>query len=94
MSYDILRNSLFNTLLDLTTDKGINASGKDDVYGCIFGRDSAITVLKMLRVYENTNDVTERERIIEICRRALLTLISLQGKETNIESGEEPGSLS
>ncbi len=26
-----------------------------------------------------------------ICRRSLLKLASLQGKEVNIESGEEPG---
>ena len=91
MAQDTLRNTLLNTLLELSTEQGINASGKDDVYGCIFGRDSAITILKMLRVYENSHSDEERERLIAICRRSLLNLVSLQGKETNLESGEEPG---
>ena len=41
-----LRNLSYNSLLELATDEGINASGKQDVYSCIFGRDSAITILK------------------------------------------------
>lgn len=80
-------------MLDLATDEGINASGKDEVFGCIFGRDSFITILKLLRVYKNQFnqgqiDVTPLK---EMCMRALTTLISLQGTTINIESGEEPG---
>lgn len=78
-----LRKVAYNTLLDLATDEGINASGKED----IFGRDSAITILKILRANKNRRD----QKLLEICKRALLTLVNLQGKEFNIESGEAPG---
>ena len=82
-----LRKIAHQTLLDLATDEGINASGKDEIYGCIFGRDSAITILKILRANKNKKD----QKLLEICKRALLTLVSLQGKEFNLESGEAPG---
>jgi glycogen debranching enzyme len=87
MSTDNLRNLSFQCLLDLATDEGINASGKDEIFGCIFGRDSAITILKMLRVHSRNPS----PELLEISKRALLTLVSLQGKAFNIESGEEPG---
>lgn len=82
-----LRKIAYQSLLDLSTPEGINASGKEDVFGCIFGRDSALTILKILKVHTNSPSLP----LLEISRRALLTLISLQGKEFNIESGEEPG---
>lgn len=93
MSTELLRKTIYESLLELSTESGINASGKDDVYGCIFGRDSAITILKILKALKNKNatEGIDRERLLGICRRALLTLISLQGKETNMESGEQPG---
>lgn len=77
------------SLLDLATEEGINASSKEEVYGCIFGRDSAITVLKILRA----NKRHPQPALLEISRRTLLTLATLQGKEFNLESGEEPGKL-
>jgi len=76
---------LKNILLSLATEDGINASGKDEIYGCIFGRDSAKTILKILRVYSKS----PQEELLKVSKRALLTLCSLQGKEINIESGEE-----
>lgn len=82
-----LRRIAFQTLLDLSTPTGINASGKEDVYGCIFGRDSAITILKIL----NSHSRVPNLELLDACRRSLITLASLQGKEFNIESGEEPG---
>jgi glycogen debranching enzyme len=87
-----LRKTIYDTILELSTEKGINASGKDDIFGCIFGRDSAITILKILKVCASSNvsDI-ETARLLEICKSGLLSLISLQGKEANIESGEEPG---
>jgi glycogen debranching enzyme len=87
-----LRKTIYEAILELSTEKGINASGKDDIFGCIFGRDSEITILKILKVCGNgqTSDI-ETARLFDICKRGLLTLVSLQGKETNIESGEEPG---
>lgn len=82
-----LRKIAYESLLELATDEGINASGKEDVYGCIFGRDSAITIIKTLNAIQKKRD----GQLNQICRRALLKLISLQGQEVNIESGEEPG---
>lgn len=89
------RDYIYQSLLGLATEDGINASGRDEIYGCIFGRDSALTILKIIRVYrKQTHKVRPCVRNIElmkICRRALLTLCRLQGMEVNIESGEEPG---
>lgn len=92
MDKNLLRNISYNTLLELAFDEGINASGKQEIYGCLFGRDSAITVLKMLNVVKR-GAVSSEERValLEIARRTLLTLVNLQGREFNIESGEEPG---
>lgn len=75
------------TVKDLSTDEGILASGRNEVFGCIFGRDTAITILKLLKVYERQRD----SETLAICRRSLLTLASLQGSQANLESGEEPG---
>ncbi len=88
-----LRQTIYETILELSHEKGINASGKDDIYGCIFGRDSAITMLKILKVCKNNYlvSVNEKNRLLNICKKGLETLVDLQGKETNIESGEEPG---
>lgn len=88
-----LRTTIYNNMLDLATSEGINASGRDEVFGCIFGRDSFITILKLLKVYQNQSDKNDLDVIPlrEICKKSLLTLITLQGKEINLESGEEPG---
>lgn len=77
----------------MATEEGINASGRHEVYGCIFGRDSAITILKILKASANKKAFSpeERDTLHQICQRALLTLVSLQGRDVNIESGEEPG---
>ncbi len=93
MSDNNLRLLTYRSLLDLATDKGINASGKDEIYGCIFGRDTAITVLKILNACSRNQYYSgvQYEMLQSICRRALLTLTELQGKEFNSESGEEPG---
>lgn len=76
-----------NSLVNLATEEGINASGKDDVFGCIFGRDTALTVLKILRAHKKQ----QSPALLEISKRALLTLVKLQGVQSNIESGEQPG---
>lgn len=86
-SLALMRGQALQWLIDLATEEGINASAKDEVYGCIFGRDSALTILKILRTHIKNPSLT----LLEITRRALLTLVSLQGKQFNIESGEEPG---
>jgi glycogen debranching enzyme len=74
-------------LIDLSDEQGIAASAKTEAYGCLFGRDSAITILKILKVCEEQPD----PELLAICKRTLLTHIQLQGKTYNIESGEEPG---
>jgi len=81
------RELILKHILDLSTEHGINASGKEEVYGCVFGRDGAKSVLKLLRVYEKTKET----HLLELSRRTLDTLISLQGTKFNIQSGEEPG---
>ncbi len=76
-----------STIKELETDEGILASAREEAYGCIFGRDTLITSLKLLRVYKKTHD----EALLHLVRKALLALIPLQGTQLNIESGEEPG---
>ena len=84
--------TLSGQLLDLSSDIGLNASGKEDVYGCLFGRDSALTIISILQAIESDADKKiNRSELLEVCRRTLLTLVDLQGKTVNIESGEEPG---
>lgn len=92
--------NLFNThiqtlhgqLLELSTDIGFNASGKDEVYGCLFGRDSAITILSILQAIDaDTHKKIDTESLLAISKKTLLTLVELQGQTVNIESGEEPG---
>jgi glycogen debranching enzyme len=91
-TYEKLRdNSLwhlgFETIKELETDQGILASGKEEIYGCIFGRDSLITALKLLRVYDHTGDLY----FLDLVKKILTNLAKLQGQEINIESGEELG---
>lgn len=93
MDLSQLKTTIYHSLLDLTTENGINASGKEEVYGCIFGRDSFITILKLLKVTANTSTNNDPKMAVftDIVKRALVHLITLQGRQTNIESGEEPG---
>lgn len=92
MSTATLRQTVYNSILSFATDEGINASSKEERFGCIFGRDSFITILKLLKVCENpSNNLVDTKPLLEISRRALTTLITLQGRISNIESGEEPG---
>jgi glycogen debranching enzyme len=77
----------FETIKELETEQGILASGKEEIFGCIFGRDSLITSLKLLRVYENTQD----PYFLNLVKKVLRNLAELQGTDVNIESGEEPG---
>lgn len=74
---------------ELEVDRGILASGREELYGCVFGRDSLITSLLLLRVYEKTQDAY----LLTLVRKVLINLGKLQGRETNIESGEEPGKI-
>lgn len=87
MSTQDLRQLFYKSLLDLASEDGINASSKDEVYGCIFGRDSAITILKILNIHKKQPS----EELLQLAKTTLKTLVTLQGQEFNIESGEEPG---
>lgn len=89
-----LQSNAYEALLGLSTEEGINASAKEEIYGCIFGRDSAITILKILKVLSTKlppEKSIDSSKLTTICKHALLTLVSLQGQEVNIESGEQPG---
>lgn len=93
LSDDQLVEMAYESLLNLVSEEGINASGKHEIYGCIFGRDSAITILKILRFIQTDriNKTIDVTRLTELCKRTLLTLAGLQGTVENIESGEQPG---
>jgi glycogen debranching enzyme len=78
----------------LEVPEGILASGRDEVYGCIFGRDSLITALMLLRAHEgNTHNVLDNRYFLGLVRKILDNLSQLQGTLHNIESGEEPGKM-
>lgn len=93
MTLPKLKDIAYQSLLDLASDEGIYASSKEGCFGCIFGRDSAITCLKILRVLETVkeNDEIDVIKLREIVRNSLVKLTALAGKEINRESGEEPG---
>ena len=74
---------------ELETERGILASARHELFGCIFGRDSLITSLQLLRVCQQTR----KPEFLDIVRKVLITLSDLQGKSINIESGEEPGKI-
>ena len=86
-----LLSIFYNSLLNLATTDGINASGRDEIFGCVFGRDTAITVLKIINILKRQNTALDNNRLAAIVKNALLGLTNLQGKEVNFESGEEPG---
>ena len=75
------------SIRELEVPHGIHASGREEAYGCIFGRDSLITALLLLSHCRESND----RRYMPLVRKILENLVALQGKEVNIESGEEPG---
>lgn len=75
------------TIRELESEGGILASARTEAFGCIFGRDSLITALKLLEAY----DLDKNIYYLCLTKRILEGLIKLQGKEINIESGEEPG---
>lgn len=81
---------MLDTLINLDGEDGLQASSKNEIYGCIFGRDSAITILKVLSAASRKN-LDELSPLLQISRKTLLTLSRLQGKEFNPESGEQIG---
>lgn len=88
-----LQDICYQTLLSLATEEGINASATSEAFGCVFGRDTAITVLKLLKIAERRPESLDNNQLLAISRRALTGLVLLQGKDFNLESGEEPGKI-
>lgn len=82
-----LYQTAYDSILDLADEQGIAASSRQEAYGCLFGRDSAISILKLLEVCKKKPD----QKLLDICRRTLLTHTLLQGQNYVLESGEEPG---
>ncbi len=84
-----LFDQAYETILELETSSGINASGKKDPFFAFFGRDSMITCLKLLQVYKKKPN----EVLLRIISNSLKTAIRLQGKTVNPMSGEETGKI-
>ena len=76
-----------HAIQSLSDANGILASSRSEMFGCVFGRDSAITALTLLTVSEKTREPL----LFEIVQRIIFALSRLQGQGINIESGEEPG---
>ncbi len=76
-----------DSLKELEVERGITASGRDEVYGCIFGRDSLITSLMLLSYMRQSGERSH----VPLIKKILTNLAQLQGVAINIESGEEPG---
>lgn len=75
------------SIKSLETDWGVLASGRGELFGCVFGRDSLITSLSLLKVYRKTGDAY----FLQLVNKVLMRLAELQGRAINIENGEEPG---
>ena len=86
---DFLRNLAYQAILKMETTYGINASGKEGRFAGFYGRDSMITGLKLLRVFQKKSD----QIFLRIIKNTLQTAANLQGKTTNPFSGEEPGKI-
>jgi glycogen debranching enzyme len=88
-----LRDLALNAIRELESPDGILASGRSEAYGCVFGRDSLITSLELLRAYTHGAPESRNPYFLELVGKILRSLASLQGRHTNIESGEEPGKI-
>lgn len=82
-----LRNLAYQSLINMATEDGINASGKEEIYGCLFGRDSFITIIEILDAHKRSSD----KKLLDICKRTLLTHVRLQAHDFNLETGAQPG---
>jgi len=94
MSHDALlqlRELGLRSIRELESEQGIFASGRDEAYGCIFGRDSLIVVLELMRAYTHGNE--KNPYYLELCEKILRSLSNLQGRHDMVESGEEPGKI-
>jgi glycogen debranching enzyme len=83
----------YRGLLELVTPDGFIASDASEAYGCLFGRDGAITSLKAMRTISRRPPSIDSDILLSAVRQTLIRLMETQGRETNIESGEEPGKI-
>ncbi len=79
------------SLRELESAEGVFASARNEAYGCVFGRDSLIVGLELLRAY--TNGTNKNPYYLELVEKILRSLANLQGRFENIESGEQPGKI-
>src|SRR5690349_21133960 len=77
------------SIRELETEEGILASGRSELFGCVFGRDPVISALQFLAGSERTGEA----RYLALVGKVLGTLARLQGRALQIESGEEPGKI-
>lgn len=89
MHYEFFQRLGMETIKKLEAENGIVASARSEAYGCVFGRDSLITGLKLLSAYEKHPD----EYILNLVQKILSGVALLQGRTINLESGEEPGKI-
>lgn len=89
MSENALWELGLKSIRELEVEGGILASSRSEAYGCIFGRDSLITALQLLKTYERTRD----PYFLRVTEKVLRTLGNLQGRSHQIESGEQPGKI-
>ncbi|MFO0703741.1 MAG: hypothetical protein U0525_03390 [Patescibacteria group bacterium] len=73
----------------LSEDNIVFASSRQEAYGCVFGRDTAITCIFLLDSIANMQE----KGVLEIVEASLKNLMTLQGKDFVLESGEEPGKV-
>ena len=78
-----------SSLESLETPEGILASGRTELFGCIFGRDSLVSALAFISLHERTGN----PYFLALTARILTTLARLQGQVREVESGEEPGKI-
>ncbi len=88
-----LQTLAMNAIRELESPDGILASGRSEAYGCVFGRDSLITALELMRAYSHGAPENRNPYFLELVGKILRSLSNLQGRHTNIESGEEPGKI-
>ena len=93
MSPDRLRELALESFKELAPNGIINASSKAEVYGCLFGRDALLTALQVLDACQVPGYLNQSENrwLLSIVKNTLVKLVELQGKESNIESNEQPG---
>ncbi|HEY6019849.1 MAG TPA: hypothetical protein VIY48_08065 [Candidatus Paceibacterota bacterium] len=89
MTSEALWNMGMESVKALESEFGVLASARTEAYGCIFGRDSALTTLALLHAYTKSSD----PYLLALVERSLRTLANLQGRFENIESGEAPGKI-